>query len=69
MEDMDERSVRIAELSEPIGKLNQLIELHQQTTKDAAMIQEYIVWRNKFVQDLQTLFQPLHLTVSVSFAA
>ena len=69
MENMDEQYIRIAELSEQIGKLNTIIELHEQTTADKSMIVQYVVRRDEFVNELQSLFRSLRLTVSLTSAA
>lgn len=66
---MDEKYIRIAELTEQIEKVSQQIELHQRTTQNQSMIRQYTVKRNELIEELQILFQSIQLTVSLANAA
>ncbi len=61
---MDYKYVRIAELTENIEKLNNLIEIHRTTTKSNSMVKQYAYKRREFIVELQELFKSLRLTIS-----
>lgn len=69
MNNSEDRYSRIADLSEQIAALNQLIDLHRQTTNDAAMIRQYTLRRDEFLQQLQEDFRAINLIVTLSSAA
>ena len=66
---MDEKYIRIAELTEQIDKITHLIELHQRTTNNLSMIRQYTVKRAELIEELRVFFQSLQLTVSLANAA
>ncbi|RZJ24487.1 MAG: hypothetical protein EOO48_14465 [Flavobacterium sp.] len=66
---MDEKYIRIAELTEQIEKLSNLIELHQRTTNNQSMIRQYAVKRDELIEELRVFFQSIQLTVSLANAA
>jgi hypothetical protein len=66
---MDEKYIRIAELTEQIEKLSNLIELHQRTTNNQSMIRQYAVKRDELIEELRIFFQAIHLTVGLANAA
>lgn len=68
-EAMDSKYVRIAELTENIDKLNQLIALHTSTTKSGSMIKQYAFKRDEFIAELRELFKSLNLTVEAAVLA
>ncbi len=66
---MDEKYVRIAEVTENIVNVNQMIDLHRKTTKNQSMAKQYICQRDEFIAELQKIFESLNLTVTLSAAA
>lgn len=53
---LDERIIRIADILEQIQKLNKVIAMHQEITKDAVMIHQYASMRKEFMDELKDLF-------------
>ncbi len=66
---MDIKYVRIAELTENIDKVNTMIALHQKTTQNQSMIQQYRCQRAEFLEELQTLLNAINLRVAYMDAA
>jgi uncharacterized coiled-coil DUF342 family protein len=66
---MDIKYVRIAELTENIEKVNNMLRLHQNTTRNPSMIQQYECQRDEFLEELQTLFNAINLRVAYMDAA
>lgn len=54
---------RVVELIENIDKLNKIIELHQNTTKDDSMIKQYAYKKGEIVLELQMLFRRFNLDI------
>jgi hypothetical protein len=55
MKKLTMRDIRIADLNEQVERVNQMIELHQQTTQDRSTIKQYECLRNEFLEQLQPL--------------
>ena len=64
-QDFDLQVIRIAELLENIDKVNGMIGMHQEHTKDDAMIVQYAFQRSNFVQELKQLMQPYQLIIKL----
>jgi hypothetical protein len=60
---MDEKYIRIAELSEQIEKINDMIDLHQKLSDNQSMIHQYTYKRNELITELESALQSLHLHV------
>ncbi|MVM40158.1 hypothetical protein GO730_25220 [Spirosoma sp. HMF3257] len=65
---MDEKYIRIAELSEQIEKINDMIVLHQQRSDNQSMARQYTYKRNELITELETALQSLHLNVRLAAA-
>ncbi len=52
------RDIRIADLNEQVERVNQMIQLHQQTTQDYSTIKQYECLKNEFLAQLQPLLNP-----------
>ena len=65
---MDEKYIRIAELSEQIEKTNRMIALHQNLSDNQSMIRQYAYKRDELIAELETALQSLHLTVRLAAA-
>ncbi|GAB3963135.1 hypothetical protein GCM10028805_65640 [Spirosoma harenae] len=65
---MDEKYIRIAELSEQIEKTNSMIALHQSMSDNQSMIRQYACKRDELIAELETALQSLHLTVRLAAA-
>lgn len=63
---MENRHVRIAELTEGIEKLNYLIELHQQNTQSRLMIEQYKFKKDELLSELRLLFNTPKLKISLA---
>ena len=66
---MSMRYIRIAELTENLEKLTQLINLHKQTTRNNSMIKQYEVKRAELLAELQVLFRSLSVKLEVGESA
>jgi hypothetical protein len=64
---MNPTSIRIAELFENIDKVNSMLDLHQKTTQDEMMIQQYKMQRQEFADELEQLLVSYKMTIG--FAA
>jgi hypothetical protein len=60
---MDEKYIRIAELSEQIEKINGIISLHQNLSDSQSMVRQYAFKRDELITELETALQSLHLNV------
>lgn len=60
---MDYKYIRIAEITEQIEKINQMIELHEQTTDNQSMIKQYAFKRGELIAELQEIFKTFNLIV------
>lgn len=67
-DDMGEKYVRIAELSEQIERINDLITLHQKLSENQSMVRQYAYKRNELITELETALQSLHLNVRLEAA-
>ena len=54
---------RVTELVENIDKLNKIIELHQNTTKDVSIIKQYAYKKRESILELRNIFLQLNLDV------
>lgn len=60
---MDYKYIRIAEITEQIEKINQMIDLHEQTTDNQSMIKQYAFKRDELITELQEIFKTFNLIV------
>ena len=60
---MDLKYIRIAEITEQIEKINQMIVLHEQTTGNQSMIKQYVFKRGELIMELQEIFKTFNLIV------
>lgn len=65
---MDEKYIRIAELSEQIEKINDMIVMHQKAANNQSMTRQYTYKRNELISELETALQSLHLNVRLAAA-
>ncbi len=68
MDVMDEKYIHIAELSEQIEKINDMIIMHQKLSDNQSMIRQYIFKRDELIAALKTALQSLHLNVQLAAA-
>ena len=68
MTQMDEKYVHIAELSEQIEKINDMIAMHREQTNNQSMIRQYAYKRDELISELKSLLQSLRLTVQLAAA-
>jgi len=66
---MDEKYIRIAELTENIVNVNKIIEMHRKQTKSLSMIRQYLCQRDEFIEELQKVFKSLNLELTLKEAA
>ena len=57
-------SIRVSELIEQIVKLNKMIDLHEKSSRDKAMIMQYKAMKKEFVVELKGLLKSLQFNVS-----
>ena len=57
-------SIRVSELIEQIVKLNKMIDLHEKSSRDKAMIMQYKAMKKEFVVELKELLKSLQFNVS-----
>jgi hypothetical protein len=55
MKKLTMRDIQIADLNEQVERVNQMIELHQQTTQDRSTIRQYECLREEFLTQLRPL--------------
>ncbi len=60
---MDYKYIRVAEITEQIAKINQMIALHKQTTENQSMIKQYAFKRDELIAELQEIFKTFNLIV------
>ena len=65
---MDEKYIHIAELSEQIEKINDLIIMHQEMSDNQSMIRQYVFKRDELITALKIALQSLHLNVQLAAA-
>lgn len=65
---MNEKYIRIAELSEQIEKLNAIITFHQNPPANYSTIRQYTFKRDELIGALEAALQSLHLTVHLAAA-
>jgi hypothetical protein len=61
---MDIKFIRIAELSENISKVNEMISMHKSNTNNTSMISQYEFQRNEFIEELDRLFISLEIQIT-----
>ena len=65
---MDDKYVRIAELSQQIERISEMIALHQELSDNQSMIRQYAYKRDELITELETALQTLHLNVRLAAA-
>lgn len=60
---MDNKYVRIAELSGQIERVNEMITMHQQASDNQSMVRQYTFKRNELITELEVALQSLQLKV------
>ena len=65
---MSDKYVRIAELSEQIERLNNLIAMHNELSDNQSTIRQYMHKRDNHIAELEAALQSLHLTVRLTAA-
>ncbi len=68
MDIMSDKYVRIAELSEQIEQLNNLITMHSKLSDNQSTIRQYTYKRDNHIAELEAALQSLHLTVRLTAA-
>ncbi|MEM9885949.1 MAG: hypothetical protein AAF849_08660 [Bacteroidota bacterium] len=68
-QELDIKYIQIAELSQNIERLNEIIQLHQQTTRNQSMIRQYQFKRQEFIEELKSMLESLQLRVSLAMAS
>lgn len=65
---MSNKYVRIAELSEQIERINEMISMHQKAFENQSMVRQYAYKRSELITELETALQSLHLNVHLAAA-
>ena len=65
----EDKKIRVVDILDQIGQLNELITLHEAETKSALMVKQYDTMRQQFLEELKTILFEFQLNVEVLKAA
>lgn len=63
-----EKSVRVSDILEQIGRLNKMISFHQNESGEASMLRQYQSLRAEFMQELETLLASFDIKIQPTAA-
>lgn len=65
----EDKKIRVVDILDQIGQLNELITLHKEETKSPLMVKQYDTMRQQFLEELKTIIFDFQLNVEVLKAA
>lgn len=63
---LDERSARVVDLLDQIKKVNQMIDMHQNQSKDNFMVRQYQDIRQHFLSELKEILSEFNIEVQLN---
>jgi hypothetical protein len=61
----NDKTIRVVDILEQIGKLNSLISVHKNESKSELMMKQYDNMRQQFLEELKTILFDFQLNVEV----
>ena len=63
--EMEDKIVRVSDILEQIGKLNEMVDFHKNESKELSMLKQYEGMRNDFVKELESILSQFNLNLRV----
>jgi len=63
--EMEDKIVRVSDILEQIGKLNEMVDFHKNESKELSMLKQYEEMRNDFIKELESILNQFNLNLRI----